>query len=269
MSALKPSVKVPVFVIAFPDMIRRQAICERLAPLGIKPRFHEAVSGKDLSESERAPFKGSGRERWREGPMRDGAMGASLSHFGVWQTMLDENLDAAVILEDDAIATSAGKSILNDRIDWLYGHRDRIDLVMLHQRNTRPFLRVDGKDGRDPGLGLCRYNDIGAESYFITSRCAQSLLTRQERYVFEVDAFLQHWWRHDPKIHVLHHRPPLFMEEGRPSQIGYEDTPVYRPNWVHHRIMRKCNRIRDSLFKRLRFGTYYNRARGRLARRSN
>lgn len=261
MASIAPTVKVPFCVIAFPDRKRRAAIRRRLAPFGIEPRFFDAVSGKDLHGKDRHQFSCAGREYWRNGPMREGAMGCSLSHFSVWEAMLDEGLEAAVVLEDDAIATSAGKSILNDRINWLYDHRDRIDLVMLHQRYARPFLSVDGSDGHDPCIGLFRHSDIGAESYFITAKCARYLLTRPDRFIFEVDAFLQHWWRHDPVVHILHHRPPLFKEEGRDSLIGYTDTPIYPSNPVQHRIARKWNRFRDSLYKRLRFSSYLAHAR--------
>ena len=84
-------------------------------------------------------------------------------------------------------------------------------------------------------------------------------------FVFEVDAFLQHWWRHDPAIHVLHHRPPLFMEEGRPTQIGYADMPVYRPDPPHRQMVRKYRRIRESVSKRLGFGAQAARASKRLS----
>lgn len=262
---MESSVKAPVFVIAFPDRERRKVIRHRLTTLGVKPRFFDAISGNSLTETQRSLFSGSGREKWRDGPMRDGAMGASLSHFCVWQVILDEGLEAAVILEDDAVATAEGRNIVIERINWCYGHRDRLDLVMLHQRYPRPFLSIDGSDGLGPCVGLCRYSDIGAESYFITAECAGYLLARRDRYIFEVDAFLQHWWRHDKDVHILHHRPPLFEEEGRPSQIGYDTKPQYRPDRWMHRVTRVSNRIRDSFAKRIRFRTHAERVRTRFS----
>ena len=235
------------------------------SPTRIAPRFFDAVRGSALSADERQPFLASGREYWYSGPMRDGAMGCSLSHFGVWQTMIDEGIEAAVVLEDDAVPTSDGHGILADSLNALHGRRDRLDLVLLHKRSIRPLVRITGGNDGEPGLAILRYNDFGAESYFITARCAEYLLSKPERYLFEVDLFLQHWWRHDPHIDILHLEPALFQEEGRPSLIGYEDSPRYESSNLRHRIARQMNRWTDSLEKRIRFRGYASRARRRLA----
>ena len=261
-----PKVVFPVFVITYPVARQREAIRQRLAPLGVAPRFFDAIRGSTLPESERQPFSDSGREYWFDGPMREGAMGCCLSHFGVWQQILDEGIEAAVVLEGDADAIDPGRSDVGAMLNALYGRRGQLDLVFLNQRFNRQIVRVDGSSEGEAGLTLHRYSDIGADSYFITNRCARYLLTRPERYRFEVDCFLQHWWRHDPDIHILHHHPPLFKEMGRPSEIDYATTPRYPSNPLHHLMMRRVHRIGDSMKKRWLFMRYASCIRERFAR---
>ena len=257
-SAKFPS-SVPVFVISFPEKAVRDDIRKRLAGLGVRPRFFDAVRGATMSKEQKRPFLAAGREYWFKGPLRDGAMGCSLAHFGVWQTILDEGLEAAVVLEDDAVATPAGRRDLAARLNSLFQQRNRAGLVFLHQRWNRPIVRVDGSRGGEAGLGVTRYSDLDALSYFITASCARYLLSRPERFRSEVDKYMHHWWRHASGFHGLIHWPPLFEAGGRPSQIGYDDEPRYSSNPVHHRLMRRVHRMVDSMMKKVLF-------RGRVAR---
>ena len=260
-----PSTVTPVFVIAFVGQQRRKAINRRLVPLGINPRFFDAVQGTALSVPERRPFQVSGREYYFDKPMSDGAMGCSLSHFGIWKTIIDDGLEAAVVLEDDAVVTDTGRSVVVERLNTLHEERERLDLVFLHRRFGRKSIPVDGDRGSGPSLALSCYSDIGTESYFITNRCARYLLARPERYRYEVDLFLQHWWRHDPEISILHHQPALFQEEGRPSQIRSAATPGFESNPLHHRFMRRFHRLSDSLRKRILFRGHVSRNRARFS----
>lgn len=262
---IKKFVNAPVFVISFPERRRRSEISKRLASLGIEARFFDAVPGSSLKDEQKRPFLESGRELWSDGPLRDGAMGCSLAHFGVWRTILDEGHDAAVVLEDDAIAIPSSSGIILDRLNKLYERRDQLDLVFLHRRWNRPSVRVDGTGSGEPGLVVPRYSDLGAISYFMTARCARQLLSRPDRYRFEVDKIMHHWWRMHPNIHVLIHEPSLFSEGGRASKIGYDHEPQYDTISLVDRSIRRWNRLNDSLSKRLRFRRHVARIQNRLA----
>ena len=253
MSSVDLTPSVPVFVISFPEKAVRDEIRKRLAEIGVKPRFFDAVRGSTMSIEQRRPFLAAGREYWFKGPLRDGAMGCSMAHFGVWQTILDEGLEAAVVLEDDAVATPEGRRDLVARLDTLYQQRKHAALVFLHQRWNRPLVRVDGSRKGEAGLGVTRYSDLDALSYFITAPCVRYLLSRPERFRSEVDKYMHHWWRHASSFHGLVHCPPLFEVGGRPSQIGYDDEPRYVSNPMHHILMRRVHRIMDSVMKKVLF----------------
>lgn len=255
---------LPVFVIAFPDADKRRAIRQRLASAGIEPRFFDAVAGATLPEAALRPFLESGREYWFDGPMRAGAIGCALSHIGIWQTMVEEGIDSAVILEDDATPMAGVAELIPDRLRQLARQADQMDLVFLSARFNKRQIRVDGGTGAAPGLTLPRYSDIGTESYFITRRAAAYFLTKPGRFRFEVDLFLHHWWRHRQDIQILHHTPPLFEEDASPTRINYSEIPRYASTGLHHRVARRFNRARDSLLKRWRFAGYVDAARRRL-----
>lgn len=258
-------VAVPVFVIAFRDQAARRRIRERLVPLGVNPRFSDAVPGKTMTEDQRRPFVDSGREYWFKGPLRDGAMGCSLAHFGAWQTILDEGIDAAVVLEDDAVPSAAGLRTMAERLNALHRMRNRLDLVFLHKRWNRPFVRVDGGREEEAGLIAPCHSDLDALSYFITARCAEYLLSKPDRFRTEVDKYMHHWWRHDPDFHALVHWPPLFEQEGRPSQIGgYDEEPLYDSNPPHQVVVRRLRRLLESVRKRALFRHRVARIRKRL-----
>ena len=260
MKSTTPSVKIPVFVIAFPDPAARQEIREHFATIGIEPCFFDAIPGANLSGEQREPFLTSGREYQFKGPLRDGAMGCSLAHFGVWQAILDEGIEAAVVLEDDAVAKTDSRNDIASRLNTLYQQRNHLDLVFLHRRWDRPFVRVDGSKNGEPGLILPRYSDLGAVRYFITASCARYLLSRPEKFRAEVDKYLQHWWHHDPEIRIVGLWPALFEFVGRrPSLIGYDNEPRFKFNPLHHILMRRVNRLVDSARKRAGF-------RGRVTR---
>ena len=95
--------KVEAFVIHLARATQRRAQVERIvAACPLKTRVLDAVDGRAMSEDERAAVYRADlhepRYPFRIGP---GEIGCFLSHRNAWQTMLDEGLDAALIVEDD------------------------------------------------------------------------------------------------------------------------------------------------------------------------
>ena len=95
--------KVEAFVIHLARATQRRAQVERIvAACPLKTRVLDAVDGRAMSEDERAAVYRADlhepRYPFRIGP---GEIGCFLSHRNAWQTMLDEGLDAALIIEDD------------------------------------------------------------------------------------------------------------------------------------------------------------------------
>lgn len=241
---------IPTYVIAFSDDDgRRKAQKTCLNAIGLKPIFVDAVRGRDIPPSDKQRFLDPSRQ-WRVShPMKDNALGCALSHYKAWEMIQQSSVPYGLILEDDAIPIETSKPFVMDQLNSLAAMADRLDVVILSLRrktNTQIPIAPVGKHGK---LTMVKYCDIGGESYFITRPAIDRLMPHPDRHCFEVDTFLQHWWRH--RTRLVHHIPSLFTEDGGASQIGYHDMP----SWVNDRVWHECSRrfwrVLDSLKKRL------------------
>ncbi len=81
------------------------------------------------------------------------------------------------------------------------------------------------------------------------------------RWAVEVDTLKHHWWLNGSK--VLYLTQPLFEEDGRQTSIGYEEAEKARGGNLFLGLLRRVNRLRWSIYKRLKF-PFYLRAMSRL-----
>lgn len=102
MSVLEPS-QIPVFVINLQSSPERFQYAEQqLLALGIQPIRFNAVYGKELTlqEIDACYDKPANKQRFRRS-LSLGEIGCYLSHRGIWQLMLAQNIEMAIVLEDD------------------------------------------------------------------------------------------------------------------------------------------------------------------------
>lgn len=107
--------KLPIFIINLdrrPD--RKQLIESRLANLGIKNyKVIEAIDGKQLPENmDQIYDRKSSIQLFRD--LKPTEIACSLSHVEIAKTIINENLDYAVVLEDDAELTIDFKKFIDD-----------------------------------------------------------------------------------------------------------------------------------------------------------
>lgn len=231
----------------------------RMADLGLEFSFIDAVNGRDIPEDERKPLLSSQRRRHLGTPFSDGALGCLMSHRAAWQRLQDGNIDAALILEDDADLAPEFLDVM-PRVAALRG---RFDLINLHHTSGRPLVDV-ARLSSTHVLSITRYASIGAIGYVVSREAAARLLAVSTPGIFEVDVLMNRWWEHGLKTLVL--SPSVVGEDGHGSTIGY---PGVKPTWDRDRlgdkIARDLNRKRDSITKRLSFSAMVRAARFRLA----
>jgi glycosyl transferase family 25 len=91
-------------VISLPDSPCRAGLVSRLTALGLEYRIVDAIDGRSLSSNRLAEVYDIRRARKRLGrDMSAGEIGCALSHRLVYRAMLEEGLEGALVLEDDAI----------------------------------------------------------------------------------------------------------------------------------------------------------------------
>ena len=110
-----------------------------------------------------------------------GAVGCSLSHIGIWQKIVEENLDMALIFEDDIDFKSEFKEKLPKIIKNL---PEDADVIFLD--TTVNFKPLKHDDLFDKVLGQF----FGTHSYIMTNKGAQKLLPYVYPVEIQIDAFM-------------------------------------------------------------------------------
>ncbi|NVK12072.1 MAG: glycosyltransferase family 25 protein [Gammaproteobacteria bacterium] len=150
---------------------RRRFQKSQLTRLSIEHEICDAVTVKTISSNEIAKLKGD----W-ERPMSNVEVACYLSHYRLWQRVLDEN-QPALILEDDAILSDDIRSFLSELGETPFNH------ISLETRRRKKLL------GKEPvaqvgSVQLHRlYQDrTGAAAYLLSPMGARKLLARHKEY---------------------------------------------------------------------------------------
>lgn len=95
--------QVPVFVINLESSPERYQHAEQqLVALGLQPQRFNAVYGKNLTPDEIAAcYDKAANQRHFRRSLSLGELGCYLSHRGIWQLMVAQNIQVAIVLEDD------------------------------------------------------------------------------------------------------------------------------------------------------------------------
>ncbi|MDR1818550.1 MAG: glycosyltransferase family 25 protein [Puniceicoccales bacterium] len=171
--------RVPIFVINLPsDAERLRSIETQLRALALDFRVQEAVRGSALSDSDmRRLYDGEKAVSFKRPLAREltrAEIGCALSHLAVYKKLEEENLDCALILEDDAQLFQEVPVVLERLVSKIKS--DSASIVLLTRaRNYRRWGTVPLDYARKlVFLPPCRRWD-GAHGYFITRKTAKIL----------------------------------------------------------------------------------------------
>lgn len=112
-----------------------------------------------------------------------------LSHRKVWREILESNLDAALVMEDDAQPVSS----FHDSLDLAVKHIEEAGFIRFPFRDGRERGEVINKDGT---AQLIKPNctGLGMVAQLIDRRTAEQLLRTTEQFDRPVDTLLQMHW---------------------------------------------------------------------------
>ncbi len=130
---------ISVFVISLPDCRdRRTRISAALDGLGLPFEFFDAVDGRQGFPPERES-EIDRTEAWRKGNfLTDAEFACALSHIDVYRRIVSENIDHALVLEDDVIPQP-------DLVRYLAGrHYEDASLTQLGQSSPKIYVRRSG-----------------------------------------------------------------------------------------------------------------------------
>lgn len=121
------------------DVARKRFMEEQLVPFAfLDVEYFAGINGKALSEEERAALYDSVRclkELGRE--LKPGELGCSLSHARLYKEIADRGLQAALILEDDALISGYIPQALQAALPALENDKPRLILLTPASYHTR------------------------------------------------------------------------------------------------------------------------------------
>ena len=181
---------IPIFIINLRKSIDRkehmQQLCKQHA---LDCQFIDAVYGKELDEEELATVYDKSRalvEFGRE--LTVGEIGVALSQKKIYQKMVDENIEKAIILEDDVTFDNSIHELLgsieNFPKDWectlLFYHR-------IHPSLNRYCVSLRNRISVSKNLKIVRFIDLmdGAAGYVINLSGAKKLLSSLEKGIYK------------------------------------------------------------------------------------
>ncbi len=184
--------RIRAYVLHLERATARRANADRLLETcGLEGEIWPAVDGTAMSQDERSavicprlfqpeyPF-----------PLNAGEIGCFLSHRQIWADILNKELDAALILEDDIKIIesefSSAVQLASIHIESLgfikfKSHPPKAKYQVLDHLSTANLVK-----SREPGLG--------ATAQMVSSKAAKQLLERSVVIDRPVDTFVQSYW---------------------------------------------------------------------------
>lgn len=121
------------------DISRRESILRQCHDFNLMAEIIPAIDGRSLSSEQldklTHPIYASG--------MTKGEIGCALSHYYIYKKMVSENIDAALILEDDVKLSDTLPEILT----WYNSHNNtRPEVILLSEADkyiTSPYIEIN------------------------------------------------------------------------------------------------------------------------------
>ncbi len=206
--------KFKVFLINLDTSEDRLALCKKeFEKLNVEFERVSAVYGKDLSEQDiERCYDEVGNTRKYKKPLSSGEVGCYLSHIKCWQKIVDEELDYALILEDDFILDEAFnefKSIMPKLVNW--------DFIRLAFSCKNLGISKRETITNEHDLVYYRKVPINTLAQAVSLQGAKKLLNNTKRFSRPVDVDIKHYWELD--INVLAIVPPLIKDRQQSESV--------------------------------------------------
>ena len=220
---------------------RRKAMRRQLDALGHPYQIVDAVDGATLDIS-------TLNDRLRQDIMRlrcgydltPGEIGCFLSHYQTWESLVQDNIPVALILEDDVILRDDFAEVVSE----LVAEKWRWDIIVLDTRKYHKGKSIRTAGGERYSVIRANRQITGACAYLINSRAAKNLVS----YCYEIRAPIDHlygeWWHNGLAFYYL---CPRLAEHGgaEDSTIGFRkahcDAPLIRR--IRASLWRKYDRL--------------------------
>lgn len=171
---------------------RRERITKRLEELGFPYSIFGGIDGRKMDVQAHPDYDATHRHRYFGRDLLGGELGCFLSHRGVLEKIVAENLPCALVLEDDALLQDALPAVISalmqraplpDLVRFI--GKDKVyNATQKHIANLTPdhtLVRLQGTPG-------------GAYAYFVSQEGAQKLLKHLHKIYLPVDTVMGYSW---------------------------------------------------------------------------
>lgn len=231
---------LPVFLINLDRSLERlAAMGERLGRLGIAFERLPAVDGRAASEE----IAGRNPPSLFHRPLGPGEIGCFGSHRRFWSIVVERDLPAAVVLEDDIELFDDFPAVLA-ALGPVVARHGFVRLMTLLRKSTLAVERISDRVIEEPtGFARCS----GTQGYVVTRETARRLLAASEVWRLPIDNFLDRSWLHGVPARQIF--PPVIHTCGEfGSEItAMSNTRKEAPRSQAHRLGREIGRAVDWL----------------------
>ena len=98
---------------------RRQYMINEMKKTNLEYEFFDAVNGKNIRNIDEIYLREESFKKIRK-ILTYGEIGCAMSHLLIYKKMIDENIEQALILEDDIIVSNDFKRIFNELLKKIY-----------------------------------------------------------------------------------------------------------------------------------------------------
>jgi len=243
-----------VFVVSLDRATQRRAHMKKLLDdVGFEATFVSAVDGRSLRPDQRARYDGSRARQVYGCDMTDNEIACYLSHISVYERMLEEKVETALVLEDDISCVPDLRAVVEKVLSLPRASWQVIRLQSTKSSVSRPTCELTRGSpvaaAGDREIVRLRTGVLGGCAYLIQLSAAAAMLARSQRIVMPIDQTLDRYWENGIVPYIV--RPlPVWHEDIFVSEIGPRGRQVHR---VRHStlIRRRLQRIKDSANKRI------------------
>ena len=236
------------------DAPRRDHMQKQLDKIGLIAEFVPAVDGHTLSNFDRSVYDRAKALRIYGVEMMDTEIGCYLSHYRLYERMVREDIDFALIMEDDIEISQNLPRIINDLIsdvttEWLVVRLESMRGRVL-QPPSQKFMGKNVKKLRDGDLYKLGTHVLGFGGYLIRKEGALRMLDYGRHIFMPVDQTMDRYWENGIVPYIV--RPlPIHQRQDFESRIGARPPGRNLGQHLLLHLQRRGQRIYDGIRKRI------------------
>ena len=229
---------------------RREHIINQFEGKGIPFNFFDAIEPSQItSQAEKIGFT------IRQGDLTQNELACFLSHFSLWNKIVNENISYMAIFEDDIYLSDTSEKFL-DTTDWIDG--DIIKIEKVYKTVLLKNRKVKNIDGFKYVQGFLMKGHMGAGGYILSLNAAKKIIeyVKSLSEIDHVDQVLFGKYLKDGEYPIVQINPAICMQDCilNPNHQKFTTSLQWREKEKIKlkglkRFLRELNRIFTQVFE--------------------